>query len=68
MAPASTAALRPQRATVELANQGMAGSVVVAGQSVSVTVTATVDHLILPGSRSVSSTSTATPVGGVAAP
>ena len=57
--------LAAQRASVELANQGMTGSVAVAGQSVTVTVTATVDHLILPGSRSVSSTSTATPVVGV---
>ena len=57
--------LATQRASAELANQGMTGSVAVAGQSVTVTVTANVDHLILPGSRSVSSTSTATPVVGV---
>ena len=57
--------LATRRAATELAHQGVTGSVAVIGQSVTVTVTATVDFLILPGARSVSSTATASPVDGV---
>jgi Flp pilus assembly protein TadG len=53
------------RANAELATQGAAGSVSVSGQSVTVTVTASVDYLILPGGRSVSTSSTSTPTDGV---
>jgi Flp pilus assembly protein TadG len=60
------AGLASQRASVELATQGMTGTVAVSGQSVTVTATATVNYLILPGGRSVSSSSTATPSSGVA--
>ena len=59
------AGLATQRASAELASQGVDGSVTVAGQSVTVTVTEPVDYLILPGGRSVSSSSTASPVAGV---
>ena len=59
------AGLATQRASAELAGQGVDGSVTVSGQSVTVTVTAPVDYLILPGGRSVSSSSTASPAVGV---
>jgi Flp pilus assembly protein TadG len=61
------AVLATQRASTELATQGLDSSIAVAGQSVTVTVTAPVDYLILPGGRTVSSTSTATPSTGVSA-
>jgi hypothetical protein len=57
--------LATQRASAELANQGVDGSVAVSGQSVTVTATASVDYLILPGGRSVAATSTASPVTGI---
>jgi hypothetical protein len=53
------------RANAELAAQGAAGSVSVSGQRVTVTVTAAVDYLILPGGRSVSTSSTSSPTDGV---
>ena len=59
------AGLATQRAWAELASQGLDGSVTVAGQAVTVTVTAPVDYVILPGGRSVSSSSTASPAAGV---
>ena len=59
------AGLATQRASAELASQGVDGSVAVSGQSVTVTVTEPVDYLILPGGRSVSSSSTASPAAGV---
>ncbi|MET0460826.1 MAG: pilus assembly protein TadG-related protein [Ilumatobacteraceae bacterium] len=55
------------RAHDELAAQGAAGSVSVSGQSVTVTVTASVDYLILPGGRTVSTSSTSSPTDGVTA-
>ena len=59
------AGLATQRASAELASQGVDGSVAVSGQSVTVTVTEPVDYLILPGGRSVSSSSTASPAAGI---
>lgn len=59
--------LATSRASAELAAQGVTGNVAVDGQTVIVTVTATVDYLILPGSRSVSTSSTSTPLDGVTA-
>ena len=53
------------RAVAELGVQGARGSAVVAGDVVTVTVSADVDYLILPGSRTVSSTSSATAQRGV---
>ena len=53
------------RAAAELGVQGARGSVAVAGEVVTVTVSADVDYLILPGSRTVSSTSSATAQRGV---
>jgi Flp pilus assembly protein TadG len=53
------------RANAELSAHGAAGSVSVTGQSVTVTVTAKVDYLILPGGRSVSTSSTSSPLDGV---
>ena len=53
------------RASAELARHGASGSVSVAGEAVTVTVRAQVDHVILPGGRTVSQSATATPVGGV---
>jgi hypothetical protein len=58
--------LASARASAELAQQDADGSVSFGGQSVTVTVTATVDFLILPGGRRVSGSSTATPALGVA--
>jgi Flp pilus assembly protein TadG len=55
------------RAASELSAQGVNGSVDVAGPKVTVTVSETVDYLILPGSKTVSSTSSATVQQGVAA-
>jgi Flp pilus assembly protein TadG len=53
------------RALGALQAAGMSGSVAVAGNRVTVTVTANVDYLILPGSRAVASSSSATPRTGV---
>jgi Flp pilus assembly protein TadG len=55
------------RAEAELSRQGAAGDVSVSGQSVTVTVSADVDFLILPGGRSVTGSSTADPEQGVQA-
>ena len=54
-----------QRAAAELGAQGARGSVAVSGDVVTVTVSADVDYLILPGSRTVSSSSSATAQRGV---
>ncbi len=51
--------LARDRGNAELSAQGVSGSVAVSGSKVSVTVTETVDYLILPGSKDVSSTSSA---------
>ena len=59
------AGLAASRANAELAAQGATGSVSIDGQTVIVTVTADVDFLLLPGGRSVSTSSSATPLGGV---
>jgi Flp pilus assembly protein TadG len=53
------------RALAELGRQHASGSVAFQGQTVTVSVTADVDFLILPGGRSVSGSSTATPEQGV---
>lgn len=53
------------RAATELSRSGASGQTHVAGQTVTVTVTAGVDYLLLPGSGTVSQTSSATPVQGV---
>jgi Flp pilus assembly protein TadG len=60
------AALAAGRARAELAAQGVSGDVAVAGNTVTVTVTEDVDYVILPGSRRVSSSSSATALQGVA--
>jgi Flp pilus assembly protein TadG len=59
------AGLARQRADAELGMQGARGSVAVAADVVTVTVSADVDYLILPGSRTVSSTSSAAAQRGV---
>lgn len=56
------------RAAAELGVQRARGSVAVAGDVVTVTVSAEVDYLILPGSRTVSSTSSASAQRGVNQP
>jgi Flp pilus assembly protein TadG len=53
------------RAQSELGRQHASGSVSFDGQAVTVTVTASVDFLILPGGRSVSGAATVTPQQGV---
>jgi Flp pilus assembly protein TadG len=53
------------RADAELGRQHASGSVSFDGQAVTVTVTASVDFLILPGGRTVSGSSTAVPEQGV---
>ena len=53
------------RANAELERQRVSGSVAVDGQAVTVTVTAAVDFVILPGGRTVSGSSTAVPEQGV---
>jgi Flp pilus assembly protein TadG len=53
------------RASAELGRQQVSGSVSFDGQAVTVTVTAEVDFLILPGGRTVSGSSTAVPEQGV---
>jgi Flp pilus assembly protein TadG len=57
--------LAASRASAELGLQGVTGSVSVAGAVVTVTVSEDVDYLILPGSRTVSSTSSASAQQGV---
>jgi Flp pilus assembly protein TadG len=58
-------ALAAARGQTRLAALGHTGTVVVAPALVTVTVRATVDNLILPGSRTVDSTSTSAPLTGV---
>jgi hypothetical protein len=58
-------ALAAARGQARLAALGHTGTVVVAPALVTVTVRATVDNLILPGSRTVDSTSTSAPLTGV---
>jgi Flp pilus assembly protein TadG len=53
------------RAAFELSARGVSGSVDVVGDRVTVTVSETVDYLLLPGSKTVSSTSSATALDGV---
>jgi Flp pilus assembly protein TadG len=53
------------RADAELGRQHASGAVSFDGQAVTVTVTADVDFLILPGGRTVSGSSTAVPEQGV---
>ena len=55
-----------QRAQAELARQGATGVVSVAGQSVTVTVRATVDYALLPGGGTVTESSTSDPSEGCA--
>ena len=57
--------LATARAAAELGRQRATGSVSISGQSVTVTVRAAVDFLILPGGRTVSESATATPEQGV---
>jgi len=59
------AGLAGERARVELEAQGASGTVAIDGQTVVVTVTADVDFLILPGGRSVSTSSSSTALDGV---
>lgn len=53
------------RARGELGRRGMRGSVSTNGRTVTVTVTASIDYLLLPGSGSVTESSTAGPSEGV---
>lgn len=53
------------RVQAALAGEGMSGTVAVVDNTVTVTVTADVDYLILPGTGTVSSSSTASPSRGV---
>lgn len=53
------------RGQVELAQQGFGGSISVNGDEVTVTATASVDRLILPGSASVTGTATSNASTGV---
>jgi Flp pilus assembly protein TadG len=57
--------LASDRAHAELGRQRASGSVSFDGQAVTVTVTADVDFLILPGGRTLSGSSTAVPEQGV---
>ena len=59
------AGLATRRAGAELAAQDATGSIAVDGQTVVVTVTSHVDYLILPGGRTVSTSSRSTPLHGV---
>jgi Flp pilus assembly protein TadG len=59
------AASARQRAQAELARQGATGVVSVAGQSVTVTVRASVDYALLPGGGTVTESSTSDPSEGV---
>jgi len=58
-------ALAVARGQAQLAALGHAGNVDVEPSAVTVTVTETVDNLILPGSRTVSSSSSSGPLAGV---
>lgn len=53
------------RAHAELAREGMSGTVDVIGDEVVVTVTASVDYVLLPGGASISETASAVPRHGV---
>ncbi len=53
------------RASAALGATGMTGSVAVHDGTVTVTVTEAVDYLIMPGSGSVSSSSSSTPLNGI---
>lgn len=53
------------RGQAELSRQGYGGSVRIAGERVTVTATATVDRLILPGAASVTGTATANASAGI---
>lgn len=53
------------RASAELGRSGATGSAGVSGQTVTVTVTAAVDYLLLPGGGSVTQRSSASPTVGV---
>jgi len=57
--------LASARAQSELGRRGATGAISVSGQSVTVTVRASVDYLLLPGSGSVSESSTSDPSEGV---
>ncbi len=57
--------LATARAATELGRQRATGSVSIRGESVTVSVRAVVDFFILPGGRTVSESSTATPEQGV---
>lgn len=59
------AGLARGRAQVELARHGATGAVSVSGTSVTVTVRAEVDYLLLPGSATVTESSTSDPSEGV---
>jgi hypothetical protein len=58
-------ALAAARGQAQLSAMGHVGVVSVEGADVTVTVSATVDHLILPGSRTVTATSSSAAVRGV---
>ncbi len=60
-----SADLAAGRGQAELSQQGYDGGVTVAGSEVTVTATATVDRLILPGSASVTGTATSQAASGV---
>jgi hypothetical protein len=57
--------LAAARGQAQLRALGHSGVVSVDTMGVTVTVAATVDHLILPGSRTVTATSSSAPLGGV---
>jgi Flp pilus assembly protein TadG len=57
--------LAAARGSSELTRQRATGSLRVSGQSVTVTVSAAVDFLVLPGGRTVTESATATPEHGV---
>ncbi len=54
-----------QRAQVQLASDDTSGTVTVNGDRVTVNVSATVDYLVLPGSRTVTASATTTAVEGI---
>lgn len=64
-AEALSADLAASRGHAELSRQGYGGGVTVAGSEVTVTATANVDRLILPGSASVTGTATSHASSGV---
>ncbi|MBA3606760.1 MAG: hypothetical protein H0W46_12475, partial [Acidimicrobiia bacterium] len=59
------AGLAVGRAQRSLSGHGASGSVSVAGEAVTVKVTARVDYVILPGGKTVTQSSRASPVDGV---